>query len=105
MSYRDEAWESLSGSGSELQSIDREDTWFLGQTPVESRTVSDGGNRIYGLSYFGRVAYNYNEKYLVYATLRRDGTMQYQEKWEPSLQWVQAGLSRREFMSGLPVDF
>jgi TonB-linked SusC/RagA family outer membrane protein len=106
MSYRDESWETLSGSGNELQSIDEENAWFLSQTPVESRTVSDGGNRIYGLSYFGRFAYNYNEKYLFYATLRRDGTMQYQEKWGtfPALGagWV---LSEENFMSGLPVNY
>jgi len=106
MSYRDEAWESLSGSGNELQSIDREDTWFLSQTPTESRTVTDNGNRIYGLSYFGRAAYNYNEKYFVYATLRRDGTMQYQEKWGTfpafGAGWV---LSEETFMNDLPVNF
>lgn len=106
MSYRDEAWESLSGSGSELQSVDREDTWYLSQTPIESRTVTDNGNRIYGLSYFGRVAYNYNEKYLFYATLRRDGTMQYQEKWGtfPALGagWV---ISEENFLGNLPIDY
>lgn len=106
MSYRDEAWESLSGSGSELQSVDREDTWYLSQTPTESRTVTDNGNRIYGLSYFGRVAYNYNEKYLFYATLRRDGTMQYQEKWGtfPALGagWV---ISEENFLGSLPIDY
>lgn len=105
-SYRDEAWESLTGNGTDLSQIEKEDTWFLGQTPVESRTVSDGGNRFYGLSYFGRISYNYKDKYLLYGTLRADGTNKYQETWGvfPAVGagWV---ISEESFMDGLPVDF
>jgi TonB-linked SusC/RagA family outer membrane protein len=33
------------------------------------------------MSYFGRVSYNFNEKYLVYATYRADGSNKYQQTW------------------------
>lgn len=105
-SFRDEAWESLTGNGNDLAQIDREDTWFLGQTPVESRTVSDAGNRLYGLSYFGRLSYNYKDKYLFYGTLRADGTNKYQETWGvfPAIGagWV---ISQEPFMENAPIDF
>lgn len=105
-SFRDEAWESLTGNGNNLSQIDREDTWFLGQTPAESRTVSDNGNRLYGLSYFGRISYNYKDKYLLYGTLRADGTNKYQETWGvfPAIGagWV---ISQERFMENVPIDF
>jgi len=33
------------------------------------------------MSYFGRLSYNYADKYLLYATMRADGSSKYQEKW------------------------
>lgn len=52
-----------------------------------------------GLSYFGRLMYNYDDKYLVSATMRADGSSKYQEKWGyfPSigLGWV---LTQENFM-------
>ena len=70
---------------------------------VETREV--GGkpeNQYRRLSYFGRIGYNYQEKYLFNATLRRDGSSKFAEGyrwgWFPSFSagWV---LSAENFMS------
>ncbi|RKN79333.1 SusC/RagA family TonB-linked outer membrane protein [Ulvibacterium marinum] len=57
----------------------------LAQTIVDmennTRVTGDDGRREYFLSYFGRVAYNFDNKYLLYGTFRADGTSKYQEKW------------------------
>ncbi len=57
----------------------------LAQTIVDvennSRVTGDDGRREYFLSYFGRVTYNYDNKYLLYGTFRADGTSKYQETW------------------------
>ena len=80
-SYRDEAWDQLEARGLNFP-IDQEQAWYLDQAeniPVDN--VGDNGSRQYGLSYFGRVAYNYDHKYLIYGTFRADGSSKYQEKW------------------------
>lgn len=80
-SFRDEAWERLSATGLDFP-IDQEEAWYISQAeniPVDN--VSDDGSHQYGLSYFGRVAYNYKRKYLLYGTYRADGSSKYQEKW------------------------
>ena len=64
-------------------------------------------HRNYGMSYFGRVAYNFNDKYLLYGTMRADGTSKYQEKWGyfPSVGagWV---ISEEDFMANVgALDF
>ncbi|QXP51329.1 TonB-dependent receptor [Cellulophaga sp. HaHa_2_1] len=43
--------------------------------------VGDDGVSQYFFSYFSRVAYNFDNKYLLYGTFRADGTSKYQEKW------------------------
>ncbi|WP_417351045.1 SusC/RagA family TonB-linked outer membrane protein [Flavobacterium alkalisoli] len=60
---------------------------------------------IHLLSYFGRVEYNYNEKYLVTANIRRDGNSNFKENAEywgtfPSFSagWV---LSKEDFLSNV----
>jgi hypothetical protein len=47
----------------------------------KTEAVGDDGLRQYGISYFGRLSYNYKDKYLVYGTMRADGSSKYQEKW------------------------
>ncbi len=97
-SYRDESFQWLSGSGLNFPT-ENEETWYLNFVDPETETNSDGGSREYGLSYFGRVSYNYDNKYLVYATMRADGSRKYQEKWgyfpAVGLGWV---LTEEEFL-------
>jgi TonB-dependent starch-binding outer membrane protein SusC len=80
-SYRDESWQMLAARGLDFP-IDREESWYITQAervPVDN--VADGGMRQYGISYFGRIAYNYDNRYLFYGTMRADGSSKYQEKW------------------------
>jgi len=80
-SYRDESLEFLRAQGIDFP-VDQEQAWYISQAeniPVDG--VSDNGVRQYGLSYFGRIAYNFDHKYLIYGTFRADGSSKYQEKW------------------------
>lgn len=80
-SFRDEAGEFLSARGLNFP-LDQEQAWYINQSetiPVEG--VNDGGSREYGMSYFSRISYNYNNRYIVYGTMRADGSSKYQQKW------------------------
>ena len=80
-SFRDESFEMLTASGTDLVDL-REQAWYLrNANTIDVNQVDDDGNRLYGSSYFGRLSYNFSEKYLLYATMRADGTSKYQEKW------------------------
>ncbi len=72
----------------------------LGNT--EGRVTGDDGNRYRGFSYFGRLNYNYDDRYMVMFTLRRDGSSKYNVKWGtfPSVgaAWV---ISNEEFLRGV----
>lgn len=79
-SYRDEWWDQLVGSAEDIPS--NESAWYIGQTLSEtSKDANDNAERLHGLSYFGRISYNYKNKYIAYATIRREGTQKYQETW------------------------
>ncbi len=79
-SYRDEWYDYLHGYAENVPL--QENSWYIGLSQSESsKKVDDAATRYYGLSYFGRVAYNYKDKYLAYFTLRQEGTSKYQEKW------------------------
>lgn len=80
-SFRDEAFHLLQAQGLNFP-LSGEEAYFidLAQTIVEDAARDDGA-REYGLSYFGRLAYDYDDRYLLYGTFRADGTNKYQEKW------------------------
>lgn len=98
-SFRDEAYEQLRARGLNFP-LSGEEAYFLdlAQTIVQE-DVGDDGRREYGLSYFSRVSYNYDNRYLLYGTFRADGTNKYQEKWgyfpTVGVGWV---LSEESFM-------
>ncbi len=112
-SFRDESYQMLKLKGSDFADLN-EYAWYLDYAEtidLNSLDVDqnrfDDGHRLYGMSYFGRVAYNFNDRYLLYATMRADGTQKYQEKWGyfPSFGggWV---ISEENFMSGVEaIDF
>jgi TonB-linked SusC/RagA family outer membrane protein len=79
-SYRDEWYDYLGASAEDIPL--NEYAWYIGQTLSEtSKDADDNAERLHGISYFGRVSYNYKNKYIAYATIRREGTQKYQEKW------------------------
>lgn len=105
-SFRDEWFDYLSASASDIPL--NENSWYIGQSQLaESKSADDGAERLYGLSYFGRLSYNFANKYIAYFTLRREGTSKYQEKWGTfpafGLGWV---LSEESFFQGIGfIDF
>ncbi|MGI9549955.1 MAG: SusC/RagA family TonB-linked outer membrane protein, partial [Aurantibacter sp.] len=106
-SFRDESFEQLEARGLNFP-LSGEEAFFLdqAQTIIED-SVRDDGRREFGLSFFGRVSYNYDNRYLLYGTYRADGTNKYQEKWgyfpTVGLGWV---VSEEAFMENNGVfDF
>lgn len=105
-SFRDEWYDYLTGSAVDIPL--NENAWYIGQSQSEtSKQVDDNAERLYGLSYFGRVAYNFKDRYLGYFTLRREGASKYQEKWGTfpafGLGWI---LSEESFFQGVGfIDF
>jgi TonB-linked SusC/RagA family outer membrane protein len=84
-SYRSEFSEFLRARKEDTTAVisrDEEHLWFLNQFqfPDDPGTF-DGSTRLFFQSFFGRVAYNYNDRYLFYSTFRRDGNNKFQEKW------------------------
>lgn len=83
-SFRDRSFEQLEAKGLNFPNGPGigEESYFLDLSKtIDVDGVGDDGERQYFLSYFGRIAYNFDSKYLLYGTFRADGTSKYQEKW------------------------
>lgn len=98
-SFRDQSYTGLNAKGLNFP-LGQEQSWYISQAetiPIDD--VWDDGLRQYGFSYFGRLSYSYANKYLLYGTMRADGSSKYQEKWGyfPTIGagWV---LSEESFM-------
>lgn len=103
-SFRDEGYQNLRASGTDFP-VTPEQAWYLSLAKtISADGVGDDAYRYYGFSYFGRLSYNFSERYLLYATMRADGTSKYQEKWGyfPTIGagWV---VSQENFFS--PITF
>lgn len=89
-------------------SFGNEELWYYTNPGEEINTTSSGddGSSVNIVSYFGRVSYNYDDRYLVYGTLRRDGTNKFQKKWglfpTVGLGWV---ISEEGFFTVPTVNF
>ncbi len=107
--YRSNVQESAEVRGQGILGFDRnaEQTWYIpsGQS-VDVGNSKDGGVALYYSSYIGRVAYNYNDRYLFYSTFRRDGTNAIQKKSDNFITfgggWV---VSEESFFKAPFVDF
>ncbi len=84
-SFRSETFEALSARGEGLNpepAFGQEEFWYLSNsTNFDLNAIGDGGERLFFQSFFARVAYNYNDRYLVYGTVRRDGNNKFQQQW------------------------
>jgi TonB-linked outer membrane protein, SusC/RagA family len=103
-SFRDEAYNKLGASGLNFPT-EQEQSWYIDQAKTKSADgIKDEGTHQYGFSYFGRLSYNFADKYLVYGTMRADGSSKYQQKWGyfPTVGagWV---VSEESFLKGHPV--
>ncbi|MCP9198482.1 TonB-dependent receptor [Gramella sp. GC03-9] len=101
-SYRDEASNLFRATGQDIAGISLESSRYLDFADPDSfaNNVSEIGRRFYGISYFGRVSYNFDDRYLLYGTFRADGSSKFtRDPWGyfPSvgLGWV---LSEESFM-------
>ena len=82
--YRSEVTEGNFVRATNISTLDpdEEQTWFIPNgSQVDIDNTGDVGGREFGVSYFGRVAYNYDDRYLLYGTFRRDGTNKFSQKW------------------------
>ncbi|SNR63211.1 TonB-linked outer membrane protein, SusC/RagA family [Maribacter sedimenticola] len=83
-SYRNRSYEQLEAKGLNFPNGPGigDESYFLDLAKtIDVDGVGDDGLRQYFFSYFGRIAYNFDSKYLLYGTFRADGTSKYQEKW------------------------
>lgn len=109
-SFRDEASNEFEATGRDIAGIRLESSRYLDFADPDSfnNNVSEIGRRYYGMSYFGRVSYNYKDRYLLYGTFRADGSSKFtRDPWGyfPSvgLGWV---LSEENFLANSDViDF
>ncbi|MFC3197162.1 SusC/RagA family TonB-linked outer membrane protein [Parapedobacter deserti] len=100
-STREERWRQTWVSANDVPPS--REFWYVGQGAQGTGSATgygEGGFRNAGISYFARGTYDYDNKYLLTATFRADGSSKYQTKWGyfPSvgLGWV---LSREQFMA------
>ncbi|HTJ13128.1 MAG TPA: SusC/RagA family TonB-linked outer membrane protein [Dinghuibacter sp.] len=81
--------------------------WYVTNYTRDPSYYSDNGTYNTSLSYFTRGTYDFDNKYLLTATFRKDGSSKYQQKWGdfPSLGvgWV---ISKEDFLKNVPgLDF
>lgn len=79
-SVREENFRNLWGEATGVPG-EFEEYFYLNQGNADGRTTGDDGTTYRGVSWFGRVSYDYKGKYLLSATMRADGSSKYQEKW------------------------
>lgn len=114
-SFRSEFNEVLFASGEGISpSPDRnaEQFWYLSNAQnFDLNNIGDAAGGVINSnlvfqSYFARVAYNYDDRYLFYGTIRRDGNNKFQKKWGNfatlGLGWV---LSEEDFFNAPGIDF
>lgn len=104
-STREERWRQTRTEADNIPNV--EESWYAGQGTPNAAYYGEDGTRNAGISYFTRGTYDYDNKYLLTATFRADGSSKYQTKWGyfPSvgLGWV---LSKEAFMKNQKIfDF
>lgn len=96
-STREERWRQTRTEADNVPNV--EESWYTGQGTPNAAYYGEDGTRNAGISYFTRGTYDFDNKYLLTATFRADGSSKYQTKWGyfPSvgLGWV---LSKESFM-------
>lgn len=94
--------EFINGSIQDVPFSGDESTLYLNTGNASTGSVSNGGDKFTVLSYFGRINYAFRDKYLVNASLRRDGSSKFpaESRFDlfPSvgLGWI---ISREAFLS------
>jgi len=109
-SYRSEVFEENQSRAEQIQTLTRnEEDWYIpGNSEVNTGATFSNGDELFGISFFGRAAYSYRDKYLVYGTYRRDGTNRFAgfadwgDFFTVGAGWV---LTEEEFFNVQAIDF
>ncbi len=110
-SYRTAFGEFSGGSTQSIpDAVQFQDNWQYIDAGEDTTDLSYGSAKVeyHLISYFGRLQYNYKEKYLMTATLRRDGSSNFgkNNRWglfpSASLGWV---ISKERFFNVYPISF
>lgn len=112
-SFRSEYRELLAARGTGINPApawEAEQFWYLSNaTDYDLNAISDNAginSNLNYLSFFARAAYNYDSRYLVYGTFRRDGNNKFQQRWGNfatiGLGWVP---TEEEFFDVNGIDF
>ena len=69
-------------TGSRINIPENEDLWYLdlGNPDVQSK-INNGGDKYARQSFVGRVNYGYDNRYLLSASIRADGSSKFRERW------------------------
>jgi TonB-linked SusC/RagA family outer membrane protein len=92
-------------TGSRINVPESEDLWYLdlGNPDVQSK-VYNGGDKYARQSFVGRVNYGYDNRYLLSASIRADGSSKFSERWgyfpTVGVGWV---ISQEPFMQSQKV--
>jgi TonB-linked SusC/RagA family outer membrane protein len=80
--------------------VSQQTFWYADNGVRRTDGYNETGARNTSASFFGRISYDFANKYLLTATFRADGTSKYQEKWGyfPSVG-IGWDVSKEEFMS------
>lgn len=96
-STRQERWRQTSVGADNVP--DQQEFWYVNQGTKNIDYYNENGSFNTGVSHFTRATYDFDNKYLLTATYRADGSSKYQTKWGyfPSvgLGWV---VSKENFM-------
>jgi TonB-linked SusC/RagA family outer membrane protein len=93
-----------------ISKLDRNYAYFANQTGTATKTIQGGEKRTYAeMAYFGRLSYNYDNKYFLQATFRADAAdlsiLPLNKRWGyfPSLSagWT---ISNEDFFTNLSVN-
>ncbi len=110
-SYRNIIGDSAGGSTSSIpDAVQFQNTWQYIDAGEDTTDLAFGTANVdyHAISYFGRVLYDFNKKYLFTATLRRDGSSNFgaNNRWGlfPSFSagWV---ISKEHFFQFAPISF
>lgn len=110
-SYRNSYSEFAGASSSSIpDAVKFDNNWQFVDAGVDSADLANGGASVkYRLiSYYGRLIYDFNDRYLLTATLRRDGSSNFgrNNRWglfpSLSLGWI---LSDENFFNSGAIDF
>lgn len=99
-SMRQECYNFLKGTAQNVP-FEKEEWWYLSNGNGDTTKAEDNGTRFRSQSWFTRLNYDFDSRYLLMFTFRADGSSKYQEKWGyfPSVgaAW---NISNEEFMKG-----